>query len=104
MSMNPHRYAHEKVGAAISWLMLPDVEFERRLLGAMAELEVAFHSTPPAPSAAGHVGRIKRIIGAEQWREHARRLTPSERSELVNTFWDLDRAISRDYYTFDARL
>jgi hypothetical protein len=103
MNMNPHHYAHEKIGAAIAWLLLPGVDFEKRLAGAMAELCIAFYVTSPPASAGKLVETIKETVGAGLWQERVRTLTPAERSEVVTAFWELDRAVSREYYTYEAR-
>ena len=101
--MNPHRDQHEKIGAAIWWLLIPDLAFEKRLAGAMAEPSIAYRTTAPAPSAIGHVEKIKQIMGTEPWQERALRLTLAERRDIVKAFWELHRAVSRDYYTYELQ-
>src|SRR5262245_34779110 len=103
VSMNPYHYAHEKIGAALASLLLPGVEFEKRLAGAMAELCIAFYVTSPPPPSGKLVEKIKEMVGTGLWQERARTLTPAERSEVVTVFWELDRAVSREYYMFEAR-
>ena len=49
MRTNPYHYAHEKIGTAIASLLLPGVEFEKRLASAMKELCIAFYVTSPPP-------------------------------------------------------
>lgn len=101
--MNPHGYQHEKIGAAIHALMLPDAPFERKLARAMAEFSLAFHTTAPSDSARGYVDTIRRIMRDEPYEERAKALIPTERSNVVKAFWELDRAVSRDYYSYEAR-
>src|SRR2546427_6585992 len=46
-----------------------------------------------------HFDKVKQIMGPSgSWEERATTLTPLQRSELVKAFWELDRAVSRDYY------
>ena len=85
------------------WLMLPGADFDKKVVSAMAELSLAFRSSSPSPSAASHVEKIVQIMGIERWQEHAQRMTPAERSELVTMFWELDRLVSREYYMDEAR-
>jgi hypothetical protein len=39
----------------------------------------------------------------EPYEHRAAALTPPERVEIVTAFWDLDRAVSREYHTYEAR-
>ena len=103
MTTNPYHYAHEKVGAAIASLLLPEIAFEKRLAGAMGELCVAFYVISPPASAGKLVEKIKEMVGTGLWQERARTLTPAERSEVVMAFLELDRAVSREYYMYEAR-
>jgi hypothetical protein len=101
--MNPHHYQHEKIGAAISWLLIPDLAFAKKLEGAMAELSIAYRTAAPTPSAVGHFEKIKQIMGTEPWQERALWLTLAERRDIVMAFWELHRAVSRDYYAYEAQ-
>jgi hypothetical protein len=69
----------------------------------MQEFALAFHHSTPSGSALTHYLKIKEIMGDGPWEERANALTPERRSELVRAFWSLDRAVSRDYHTFEAR-
>jgi hypothetical protein len=100
---NPFRYQHEKLGDAILDLMLPDITFERRLVAAMAEFLHAFHQTTPSGLALEHYLKIKEVMGDGPYEERAKTLTPTQRTEVVRRFWELDRAVSRDYYTYETR-
>lgn len=99
---NPFSYQHEKMGAAISSLMLPDAPFEKRLLYAMNEFGLAFHHNTPSGSALAYYLKIKEIMGDGPHEERAGTLASIQRSDVVRAFWELDRAVSRDYYTFEA--
>jgi hypothetical protein len=103
--MNPHRYQHEKLGAAIHALMLPELPFERKLAGAMGEFWHAFHISTPSGMALDHYMTIKQIMGDadESWEDRAKRLDSVQRTRIVTAFWELDRAVSRDYYTYEAQ-
>ena len=105
-AINPHAYQHEKVSSAIHYLILPDVPFEKKLPAAMAELFHAFEIAmkTPSESAFGHYDKIAQIMGHEgQWQERAATLTPSQRNDIITAFWELDRAVSRDYFSYEAR-
>jgi len=99
---NPHRYQYEKMGAAISNLMAPDHAFEEKLADAMAEFLDAFGTIAPSDSARIYADTIRRLMRDEPPNQRARALTPSQRAALVKAFWELDRAVSRDYYTDEA--
>ena len=102
--MNPYSYQHEKMGDAIQYLMRPDLPFEKKLVAGMMEFEHAFHASPPSDSGFNHFDKVKQIMGhSGSWEERATTLTPLQRSELVKAFWELDRAVSRDYYTYEAK-
>ena len=101
--VNPHRYQYEKIGAAILFLMLPDSAFEQNLAGAMAEFALAFGTTPPSDPARPHVETIKQIMRGEPYEHRAAALTATDRVEIVTAFWELDRTVSREYHTYEAR-
>jgi hypothetical protein len=69
----------------------------------MNEFSLPFQHSTPSGSALTHYLKIKEVMGDGPWEERARALTPSQRSELVGAFWELDRAVSYDYYTHEAR-
>jgi hypothetical protein len=103
--MSPYSYQHERMAAAISYLMMPDLAFEKRLTAAMLEFWHAFHDREPSDLAFDHFDTIKRIMGdsaSEPLEERAKSLTPPQRNQIINAFWELDRAVSRDYYTYEA--
>jgi len=102
--MNPYSYQHEKMGEAIHYLMLPDVPFEKKLVAGMMEFEHAFHMSLPSDSGFNHFDTVAQIMGRSgPWEERAATLTPLQRSQVVKALWELDRAVSRDYYTYDAQ-
>jgi hypothetical protein len=102
--MNPYSYQHERMGEAIRYLMLPDVPFEKKLTAGMMEFEHAFHTSPPSDSGFNHFDKVKQIMGPSgPWEERARTLTPLQRSQVVEAFWELARVVSRDYHTYEAR-
>jgi hypothetical protein len=104
--MNPYSYQHERIAAAISYLTMPDVAFEKRLTGAMLEFRHAFHDREPSDVAFDHVETIKGIMGdsaSEGLEERAKSLTPLQRNQIVNTFCELHRAVSHDYYAYEAK-
>jgi len=103
--MNPYSYQHERMTTAISYLMMPDVAFEKRLTGAMLEFRHAFHDREPSDLAFDHFEMIKGVMGdsvSEGLEERAKNLTPLQRNQIVNAFWELHRAVSRDYDTYEA--
>jgi len=102
--MNPYSYQHQKMGEAIHYLMRPDVPFEKKLVAGMMELEHAFHASLPSDSAFNHFDELTQIMGRSgPWEERATTLTPLQRSQVVKAFWELDRAVSRDYYTYETQ-
>jgi hypothetical protein len=101
--MNPYGYQHEKLGAAIHALMSPSLAFEEKLAGAMHEFLLAFHHATPSGSALTYYLKIKEIMGDEgTWKDRAASLPELRRSSIVTAFWELDRAVSRDYFTYQA--
>ena len=36
------------------------------------------------------------------WEDRAETLTEMQRHDVVKAFWELDRAVSRDYYAYEA--
>lgn len=80
---NPFSYQHEKMGAAISSLMLPDAPFEKRLLYAMNEFGLAFHHNTPSGSALAYYLKIKEIMGDGPHEERAGTLASIQRSDVV---------------------
>ena len=100
-NVNPFRYQHEKMGAAISALMLPDAPFERRLLHAMNEFTLAFHHGVPSGSALTYYLKIKEVMGDGPYEQRARALNETQQHQIVTAFWELDRAVSRDYHTYE---
>ena len=100
--MNPFRYQHEKLGDAVSALLQPDVPFERRLAIALGEFSLAFHQGTPSDSALEYYLKIKEIMGEGNFEERAKTLTAIQRSRVVSAFWELDRKVSRDYYTYEV--
>src|SRR2546422_10841818 len=102
--MNPYSYQHEKMGEAIHYLMLPYVPFEKKLVAGMMEFEHAFHMSLPSDSGFNHFDTVAQIMGRSgPWEERAATLTPLQRSQVVKALWELDRAVSRDYYTYEAQ-
>jgi hypothetical protein len=100
---NPYMYQREKMCDAIRALRLPDVPFERRLLHAMVEFDAAFRASTPSGSALGHYDKIKQIMGVSgPWEERAKTLTEMQRHDVVKAFSELDRAVSHDYYAYEA--
>jgi hypothetical protein len=103
--MNPHTYQHEKMGAAIRALMLPEMSFELKLASAMAEFWHAFHTSTPSGPALNPYMTVRQIMGEGDGslEDRAKLLTSSQRHDIVAAFWELDRAVSRDYFTFEAQ-
>ena len=103
--MNPHAYQYERIGAAIRALMLPDTPFEAKLATAMVEFWLAFHTSTPSDPALHHYMTVREIMGEgkDAWEDRAKLLTATQRTRIVSAFWELDRAVSREYFTYAVR-
>jgi hypothetical protein len=96
---NPYGYQHKELGAAIHCLMSLVTPADERIVGAVSAFHQAFsHGTVPSGPAFQWWNKVRQIIGHDWTPERARDLTSSQRHDLVMMFWELDRAVSRDYY------
>lgn len=94
-----YRYAHEKLGAAISALMIPVTGVGPAVTGAMREYSLAFGKGEWDPDVQRYVDRINRIMDTDgSWDDRANGLDELELHDLVEAFWGLDRTVSRLYY------
>lgn len=96
---NPYGYQHKEMGEAIHRLMSLETPPDERIAGAVSAFHQAFsHDSLPSDQAFQWRNKVQQIIGHDWTPERARDLTSSQRHDLVVVFWELDRAVSRDYY------
>jgi hypothetical protein len=100
--MNPYGYQHKEMGEAIHRLMSLETPPDERIAGAVSAFHNSFtHDRTPSGSALQWWNKVEQIIGHDWTPERARELTSSQRHDLVMVFWELDRAVSRDYHRFE---
>ena len=98
---NPHAYQHQ-MGEAIHRLMSLGASPEARIAGAVVAFFNAFaHDRLPSGGALQWWNKAQQVIGHDWTPARARALTNLQRHELVLFLWELDRAVSRDYYRFE---
>jgi hypothetical protein len=85
----------EKLGKATLVLMSLTLSPEKRMAGAMMELEAAFLENPPyGDESAAHLGRLRSLFdGEDSWQERAERLSPSAREQAFEAFWRLHQSV-----------
>lgn len=99
---NPYSYQRQEMGEVIHRLMSLDTPPEERIAGAVVAFHNAFaHDRLPSGGALQWWNKVQQIIGHDWTPERAATLTASQRHDLVVVFWELDRAVSRDYYRFE---
>ncbi len=100
--LNPYRYQHQEMGEVTHLLMSLTTPPEERIAGAGGAFYNAFaHDRLPSGGTLQWWNKVRQILGHDWTPESARDLTPSQRHDLVVVFWELDRAVSRDYYRFE---
>jgi hypothetical protein len=100
--MNPYGYQHKEMGEAIHLLMSLETPADERIAGAVGTFYNAFgHDRTPSGSAFQWWNKVRQTIGHDWTPDRARELTSSQRHDLVMYFWELDRAVTRDYHRFE---
>ena len=98
MPVNPHSYPHEKIGNGLRSLMAFGMPPEERIQAALVELRIAYGHNTPSGRALEPWNRIQQIIGHGSYPERAASMNASQREDFAAAYWDLDRAISADYW------